>query len=1193
MAMCPSGCDDDTRGSDEPESSLSSLESQTEGAILGVLRARLKLGQIFSEAAWRSLVVCNPVQATPQSWTAELLASFRLDARDSRQHGKAEPHIWATCRDALRCYVQTGRSVSLAMQGESGAGKTETAKHAMLYFLLGCARTDSHRIIDSFRGNGRLDLHVLAEMLRTNSNSTTEHTVVCSHVLIESLSSAKTLRNDNSSRSCHLLKLAVSDKGDLSACEVQCSLLETSRVVERTQGERSFHIFYQFASGATREQRKRFRIRSSPLQYSMLCCSGCLELADVDDSAQWNNAILPALQLVDGDPSSLESVFSVLSATLLCGELAWSAAEGSAELRCVEPKVLEDIACLLGIDLSKLGAALRTLEQTLPDGSVASTSRTVEQVKLLSDGFAQTLYGALFKWVVDKVNVATRSRISSNSRSSADLACDVGAGLDGERGSPKAWINILDVVGFEAFHVNSVEQLFINYCNERLHKCYLDTAYEQLVRGTDSDGLRDCQQMFTFEDNGTILRALEAHSLAESLGLLPMLQDYCSRGLSSSSDFTMSCHEKFRTCQFEGYIEPPLNVSEHFEIIHTCSLVRYSTQKFCERNFRMPSGVLEVLQESSNQVVQRLFDNSSRPAADSVQDRLVAAARVLRDVSEWSALLERSDPFFVKCVRSNLRRTPLEIDDAAVVGQLHALGVFEALRNEREVFPYRRRFHDFLSEHRILSIHCGEALAFFRAADEQPTATFESVDRSRTACTRLLDAICALAGLDTHQEKTLYMMSRSEVLLTSTMHAQSLKLRNEVEGMALALARKVQGLFRAKQAAEHYAEVRAREMARRQEAGLQIHRAGRCFQAQAGLLALRRVAALRQALFRVGAACRQHAARDLMLQLLGMRARQRLRAAVATHWARMLLVSGTFRHAAVVVQRHARGLAGRRAAGRLAIARDGAASRELWAHLEAMRCRIAFAEYRDKEGARMAEKVFAASRSLNRMMTSSGRYKFASPTMQPAHRGNRPGARNQGGLPIQATASVPVGRTCSASGSGDEPPQRRLASASDVEHRSSPPPRPARCLAAETPQRSATPTSSVEASPLRAESSLGAGSLSGERPSVATTPRGSVRRTGSAVPSSSAGAPSRLSTTVQFKDWMVRARQDAHAMYASNALRPVPPVVAAAAAPESSPRPLPRMVMFDETPFSGGCAAVASAGVPPAPYSSVEASLHL
>ena len=105
--------------------------------------------------------------------------------------------------------MRDGRSQAVVINGESGAGKTETAK-----ILL--------QDLSEKAGDGADDL-----ALR----------LLASSPVLEAFGNAKTARNDNSSRFGKLIKLHFSPTGGLSHATVAHYLLEKSRVVSQQERE--------------------------------------------------------------------------------------------------------------------------------------------------------------------------------------------------------------------------------------------------------------------------------------------------------------------------------------------------------------------------------------------------------------------------------------------------------------------------------------------------------------------------------------------------------------------------------------------------------------------------------------------------------------------------------------------------------------------------------------------------------------------------------------------------------------------------------------------------------------------------------------------------------------------------------------------------------------------------------------------
>ena len=155
------------------------------------------------------------------------------------------------------------RNQSIVISGESGAGKTETAKIVLRYLCwraaTGFATVSSSSIsalvlkntpLSAGSGGAPLVPPTPATRRRDAQHVGLDKRLLDSNPILEAFGNAKTLRNDNSSRFGRFLKLHFdsSDGFKLVSAAIDTYLLERSRVVSLAEGERNYHVFYQVSN---------------------------------------------------------------------------------------------------------------------------------------------------------------------------------------------------------------------------------------------------------------------------------------------------------------------------------------------------------------------------------------------------------------------------------------------------------------------------------------------------------------------------------------------------------------------------------------------------------------------------------------------------------------------------------------------------------------------------------------------------------------------------------------------------------------------------------------------------------------------------------------------------------------------------------------------------------------------------------
>ncbi|KAF1878464.1 hypothetical protein Lal_00047133 [Lupinus albus] len=156
---------------------LMQLSYLNEPSVLYNLQYRYNQNMIYTKAG-PVLVAINPFKKVPL-YGNDYIEAYKCKAIES-------PHVYAITDTAMREMMRDEVNQSIIISGESGAGKTETAKIAMQYLA-------------TLGGGSGIEY----EILKTNP-------------ILEAFGNGKTLRNDNSSRFGKLIEIHFSETGKIS-----------------------------------------------------------------------------------------------------------------------------------------------------------------------------------------------------------------------------------------------------------------------------------------------------------------------------------------------------------------------------------------------------------------------------------------------------------------------------------------------------------------------------------------------------------------------------------------------------------------------------------------------------------------------------------------------------------------------------------------------------------------------------------------------------------------------------------------------------------------------------------------------------------------------------------------------------------------------------------------------------------------
>ncbi|XP_042451016.1 myosin-1-like [Zingiber officinale] len=618
---------------------LIQLSYLNEPSVLHNLRYRYSCDSVYTKAG-PVLVAINPFKEVP-FYGKDYITAYKQKLTES-------PHVFAIADSAFNEMRRDGVNQSIIISGESGAGKTETAKFAMLY------------LADLGGGCGIED-----EVLQSNS-------------ILEAFGNAKTSRNDNSSRFGKLIEINFSTAGKIGGAKIQTFLLEKSRVVQRPTGERSYHVFYQLCAGAPPSLKEELNLRTAD-EYEYLKQSNCLTIDYVDDAQRFHK-LMEALDVIQISKQNQKHLFSTLTAVLWLGNICFSVVDNENHVEVVLGEGVANAAKLMDCEIPDLMLALSTRKIQAGNDNIIQ-KLTLQQAIDTRDALAKTMYSSLFDWLVEQINTSL----------------EVGKCYAGQS------ISILDIFGFESFHKNGFEQFCINYCNEKLQQHFNRHLFKLEQEEYAQDGI-DWDKV-EFVDNTDCLNLFEK----KPLGLISLLDEEST--FPKASDLTFAnklmqhltgdnCFKgerggAFRISHYAGEVSYDSNgfLEKNRDTLHT-DLV----QLLVSCAHLLPKSFLYNTLQSEK-------DQSPFRQLGSVDLRkLSVVAKFKGQLFKLMQRLESTTPHFIRCIKPNSKQLAGLYQHDLVLQQLRWCGVLEVVRISRSGYPTRIKHQLFVERYGFLLI---------------------------------------------------------------------------------------------------------------------------------------------------------------------------------------------------------------------------------------------------------------------------------------------------------------------------------------------------------------------------------------------------------------------------------------------------------------------------------------------------------
>ncbi|KAF7317077.1 Myosin motor domain-containing protein [Mycena chlorophos] len=650
---------------------LATLSILNEPSILHSVATRYQQQQhkIYTYAGIVLLAV-NPFSQVPL-YTPEIVKSYV-----GRRRGELEPHLFAIAEDAFSAMALDGKGQTIIVSGESGAGKTESAKLVMRYIAA-----------------PKTDLASLDKNSFLQGTSLVEQQIQATNPILE----ARVFLLFDANR--HVV-----------GARVRTYLLERSRLSYQAPTERNYHVFYQMSAGLPAEELHELGMDADYSKFHYLNQGGLSEVEDSD--REKFIAMRHALGIIGIDAERQRSIYQLLAALLHLGNIAVTQTRSDATIEDDDPALAQAME-FLGLDSFYFRKWTVKKQITTRSEKIVS-NLTAPQAVQVRDSITRFVYACLFEWLVFSINESL-------------------AGHAGDAASrAETFVGVLDIYGFEHFDKNSFEQFCINYANEKLQhevgalfslltilNVFQFNNYVFKLSQDEYKAEKISWTLIEFEDNQSAIDIMEGR-----IGILSLLDEESRLPLGTDASFLQKLNDQLDKPTNRAVYKMPKFAHSAFTIAHYALDVTYQVEGFLEKNRdTVPEEHLALLTSSSNAFLREVLetalhhrDGLDEPTAPSSPSKIPDPGRTslvantarstavkkptLGSIFKGSLgtlmeMLRMTQVHYIRCIKPNQHKMAWEFNPVQVLAQLRASGVLETIRISTAGYPSRWTFEDF------------------------------------------------------------------------------------------------------------------------------------------------------------------------------------------------------------------------------------------------------------------------------------------------------------------------------------------------------------------------------------------------------------------------------------------------------------------------------------------------------------------
>ncbi|KAK3575353.1 hypothetical protein QTP86_025505 [Hemibagrus guttatus] len=648
-----------------------------EPTVLYNLKERYAAWMIYTYSGLFCVTV-NPYKWLPV-YDSKVVTAYR-----GKKRVEAPPHIFSISDNAYQFMLTDRENQSILITGESGAGKTVNTKRVIQYFAT-----------IAVSGPKKAE-HVPGKM-----KGSLEDQIIAANPLLEAYGNAKTVRNDNSSRFGKFIRIHFASSGKLASADIETYLLEKSRVTFQLSAERSYHIFYQLTTGHKPELLEALLITTNPYDYPMIS-HGEITVKSINDVEEFI-ATDTAIDILGFTADEKMSIYKLTGAVMHHGNMKFKQKQREEQAEPDGNEVADKIAYLMGLNSADMLKAL-CFPRVKVGNEYVTKGQTVPQVYNSVNALSKAVYEKMFLWMVVRINEMLDTK------------------------QPRQFfIGVLDIAGFEIFDFNSLEQLCINFTNEKLQQFFNHHMFVLEQEEYKKEGIE-----WEFIDFGMDLAAC-IELIEKPMGIFSILEEECMFPKATDMTFKNKLYDQHlgKSAPFQKPKPTKGKAEAHFSLVHYAGTVDYNIIGWLDKNKDpLNDSVVQLYQKAAVKLLPILF--ASHASADgqlywyfesaegggkkggkkkggSFQ---TVSALFRENLGKLMTNLRSTHPHFVRCIIPNESKTPGKfkshfllclMENFLVIHQLRCNGVLEGIRICRKGFPSRILYGDFKQRYKVLN----------------------------------------------------------------------------------------------------------------------------------------------------------------------------------------------------------------------------------------------------------------------------------------------------------------------------------------------------------------------------------------------------------------------------------------------------------------------------------------------------------